>query len=328
MSIKNYIPNHIKMALITITFSIYLFQNKLFCQEGYNIYKLSEYISSCHDLALKDSILFVADGQISALDISNSSDPFLLKKFGKGYSISIRDNKLASLYGNNLYIYNIQNAYSPELLGEIRIYIGGITPKVRTVKSHCFIGYENGVKIIDISDPLNIFVADTIAIEEPVTDLFVSEKYLYFIGSGRAGFFIYDISNLDQLHLVSSLPISGTKGIWVVDDRVYLARGFYGVSIYDVLDITNPKYNGSFNTDGAAMQLTSDGRYIYVADGSGGVKVLDALDTKNIIQMGTYRMNNARYILNKDNIIYAANTPPGDDKKVYICVNCNNNFST
>jgi hypothetical protein len=97
---------------------------------------------------------------------------------------------------------------------------------------------ENGLQVIDISDPTNPNV----------------------IGS------YYDI------------PLKTIQDIAIKGNYAYVANQHNGLLVIDISDPSQPKYAGVYDTPGVAMGVALNGNYAYVADGNMGLQVLDITD--------------------------------------------------
>jgi len=139
--------------------------------------------------------------------------------------------------------------------------------------------YENGLKIIDVSDPENpeeVGSWDDVGIR--AWDVFVSGDYA-FIGAWESGLRIIDVSNPENPEEVGSCDIAGGAwGVWVDGDYAYVAADESGVIIVDVADPGNPDEVASYNTPGESYDVFKVGDVAYVTDADNGICVLDVSD--------------------------------------------------
>jgi parallel beta-helix repeat protein len=88
--------------------------------------------------------------------------------------------------------------------------------------------------LIDVSDPNNPFVVDSILTD--VTDLFIVDSYAYTIGTK---FRVYDISDPQNPVAVDSLDIGSPSAVVVEGDYAYVCSNEFPSGLH-ILDISNP----------------------------------------------------------------------------------------
>ena len=149
---------------------------------------------------------------------------------------------------------------------------------------------QNGLRIIDISDPTNpieVGYYDTPGTAHAVA---VKNQYAY-IADDVSGIRILDVSD-------PSLPVSvgvyDTQGeaydleVKSNQDILYIADGSQGLKILNVADAGNPVSLGGVNTPGSAYELTVIGGYALIADSLGGMRTISVSNPANPIATGSF----------------------------------------
>jgi len=186
---------------------------------------------------------------------------------------------------------------------------------------------EDGVEILDISDPANpthvgaITDNETTVLSSPKS-IYVSGKYAYVAGIN--GVEILDVSNpanpthagciLDDEY-GGTVSLWNSTGIYVSGRYAYVAASNdSGVQILDISDPANPTHVGAITDDGTtalswAYGIYISGRYAYVASaGDSGVEILDISDPANPTHVGaiTESENPSTYELDSAHSIYVS----------------------
>lgn len=167
---------------------------------------------------------------------------------GQGGSMakfSISGDHLFVINEYQLKVFDIHNGSAPQLVGSLGVDFGIET--VFTLEDHLFIGSINGMYIYDISNPSNI---KYLSFYQHITscDPVVANDTLAFVtlNSGSACWWQGGANRLDVLDIkdkeypreLSSLPMSGPRGLGIYQNYIVVCDGEMGVEIYD---FTNPE---------------------------------------------------------------------------------------
>jgi len=162
---------------------------------------------------------------------------------GQGGSMakfSISGDHLFIINDYQLKVYDITNETQPREMATLQVDFGIET--VFTLDDFLFIGSINGMHIYDISNPLNI---KYLSYYEHITscDPVVANDSLAFVtlnatsscswqgGANRLD--VLDITNKVDPKLLSSVNMSGPKGLGIYENYVIVCNSENGVEIYD-----------------------------------------------------------------------------------------------
>uniref|UniRef100_A0A7C4TBS1 T9SS type A sorting domain-containing protein n=1 Tax=candidate division WOR-3 bacterium TaxID=2052148 RepID=A0A7C4TBS1_UNCW3 len=114
-------------------------------------------------------------------------------------------------------------------------------------------------------------------------------RKLAFLGCG-GGVLVWDVTNIHNPQLISDKI--RTRGI--VDDiyysyneqRVYIASGYAGFSIWQVTNPSNPIEILSYDTRGPTSGICAKGNFVYVACRDSGLSIVDVSDPNNPYEIG------------------------------------------
>ena len=185
-----------------------------------------------------------------------------------------------------------------------------------------------GMRILDISDPVNAHEVGSIAMSS--YQVAVAGTYAYVAG-GNTGLRVVDVSNpvtptevgfWDTAGWAGDVAIAGLyayvadsndglrviyvsdpahpvevgywdtpgscSGVALAGGYACVADGFYGVRMIDVSDPTQPASVGSWNPPGYAWGVAAAGGYAYVADADAGLRIVDVTDPTQPIALGLW----------------------------------------
>ncbi len=278
---------------------------------------------------------------IEIMDISNPISPSHFGKITDDASVLLSGVLDLEVYGDYLYaisqdeqgiqIIDISDPSNPTPAGQIvddgttllripsNITIAGRYAYVLTNGGFVF---ENGMEILDISDPtspihVGSLLDDGTTTLQGASSIVVSGKYAYITASTDEGIAIVDISDPSNPTQVGSLTKSTIPELENPDDIAVNGKYAYvsvernvswrrpgvsssngstdnpdGIIVLDVSDPTNPTYVSSFfDTSSTALEgagkIVLSGDYAYVTGyEEDGVEILDVSDPTNIAHVG------------------------------------------
>jgi hypothetical protein len=214
-----------------------------------------------------------------------------------------------------LYVVNIENPFAPEIIGEmdtigetlgidilghcafladdfggfatvditvnespfqIGVYsLVGSPRRIFISNDYAYLGTEGYMQVIDISDPMNPFVAGSSEQNVRCQDMDIENGYLY-IAAVQYGFQVFNLIDPVTPIYESKIDLDGfAYSVKVRDNIAYVTDLMYGLNIIDVSDPTDIELIGFVNTDGQPHGLDISGDYAFVADGTEGLTFID-----------------------------------------------------
>ena len=134
-------------------------------------------------------------------------------------------------------------------------------------------GPNNGVEVIDVTDPASPQKITTVAGTKGACDVHIHDEFLY-VARHEAGIVILDISDKKSpKHIGSFLndDDGDVKGVW--GDGKYLFIVSNRIEMLDVSEPTSPYVIGEYSRRGG-HDLCVDGKFVYVASGIKGLLIL------------------------------------------------------
>ena len=155
--------------------------------------------------------------------------------------------------------------------------LGSNTTEVEVQGDFAYVCVQNGIKIINISDPASPTLVGLFNTTGTPQDLVVMGDYT-FIADSEDGLVILNTTSVAHPTIMSKTPTNGTaKGIAVNGNYTYLVDDDTGLVIFNTSNFSDPEFiRHAGSVDAHAVAL--DHRYAYLADGPGGVKILDIED--------------------------------------------------
>ncbi|WP_321416950.1 PGF-pre-PGF domain-containing protein [uncultured Methanomethylovorans sp.] len=183
---------------------------------------------------------------------------------------------------------------------------------VAVVGNYAYIAnHENGLAIMDISDPSSPTLVGSCDTAGTAWDVVVSGNYAY-IADHNGGLAIVDISNPASPVVTGTCGTTGNAlGVFVSGNYAYLADYANGISIVDINNPSSPKLVGTYDLAGDAWDISVVNNYAYVADTSNGLVILDVSNPESPNIVSNYNCNAAYDVAVKDNYAYVADQNSG-----------------
>ncbi|MCI7812784.1 MAG: hypothetical protein MR543_03780 [Robinsoniella sp.] len=230
----------------TIIDSVYLINYK-------NDYNISQLKTGSYSEAEFETVTIEADSHIT-----NAARQCLVDE---EYLYSLEENGLICRKKGEGGTY--EQISEVEYLGDVRDMVFAKEKKAIVVTAR-----QNGMYIIDCSDPFNLSVASHYDTIELASGLAVSGDYA-FLCDRLSGIHIVDISDISHPVHVNQVG-DGTEYFDCCVDGAYLYVGVYigsKVDVYDIEDLSNPKLVTEINLDGYGQGVCVKEGLLYVATG-------------------------------------------------------------
>lgn len=213
--------------------------------------------------------------EVEVLNISDPSSPVLVGAYqdtsGHSYFeyLYVVDT-LVYVLGQypHLVIINFKNPAHPVRAGDVQIS-GYYHYDIFVSGDYAYVSCnEYGAQIIDVHDPTNPNVLNTLTPSGNVSGVFVKLNRLYTASTG--GYLtIYDIQDPAHPSQLSSIGFGdNANGVLVQGNYAYVADHTAGLYVVDVSNPELPVVKGGVDTPGNAWSVVVDGNFAYVADGT------------------------------------------------------------
>ncbi len=282
---------------------------------------------SIEKVKIEDNHAYIVTGSNELL-IFNIIDPSNLNPAGIYDNFDVEDLEIRNgiaYVANGQYgfqIFDISDLGNIVLLGEMDDIDASL---IRIQNNYAFIRV-NGVFVVDISNPNNPVLLDSIYMQYSVYDFALTETVAYFacsstglvcvditdiksqidfgcntpgtarditikgdiayVADGEAGLQCIDISNPEIPEIIGNYPTPDAYHVEISGNVAYITDGTAYLYCIDISDPTNPVLLGDLKTNGIGESILIDGDYAYFADGPMGLMYVDINNPENPIEMG------------------------------------------
>ena len=173
-----------------------------------------------------------------------------------------------------------------------------------------FVGSEDGLWIVDISNPSNPYeVGFFVTSNDDVFDVFVIDTLAFLAAEN---FYIVNVSDPVNPVQIGFFDTEYAHGVCVSGSYAYVMDAFVGVLIFDISDPTNPQQIGSYTPQKNPSKCCIDGSLLYVTDrGDGYLRVLDVSSPSNPQEVGYYQLNQSNNVFFEDPYVFVADGAQG-----------------
>ena len=248
------------------------------------------------DFVLADQYAYLAlnDG----LQILNIADPASIQSISLtiGYyprAIALSGNNLYLAAGGQLIAYNVSSAAQPVEVGKHTTNSIEAFDLVISEHRAYIAGERRGLRIIDVSDPTNLWTVGAYHTLGGIADIQVVNDYMYVTSRGGE-FWVIDISDPAMPHRLGYLEITGDVGQLAIYEQyayVVIPNGpFNDVAIIDISDPSNPIQIGTITIEHTITDLVTKSHYLYILDFYYGLRVFDVASPSNPAYLGLVDM--------------------------------------
>lgn len=293
---------------------------------GYSIIKHFQTPAYAQDVALHDTLCYIAQGEggLLVVNVKNPENPQIVSvttQNVRGYSrrIARKDNFVYLSAGTFGYtVVDVSNPYAPSVTASNLNMKPAKDALIDNDYMFCAVS-EQGVYLAELSNPGypdirgNIFTngyANGIAVN--------SDRTLMFVACGEMGLSIYDISNFEDGYgsypRVAWIDFPGYADNVVLNEQkkvALVASGSAGMYIIDYADINNVQIVGVYNSGGNAFDLICKGNLVYLSAQRGGFHIIDISDVRNPVAKGRLYTKQAMGLDMNDRYIYVADPNDG-----------------
>ncbi len=250
-----------------------------------------------------DTVFIVARNKIQIVDLSDSLNPKeigLLEFSNTIIDLAIKNNYGYVITSSNLQIIDLTDVSKPVRLGQLNKYGEEIVVK----DNYAFLAsYYNGVRAIDISNPYNPTLVDSILAHYAIETLSIAIEGNLLFSSNNEGFvYVVDISDPNNLKEVSHIDTDNKdlKKLFISDNYLF-ALSTYNLEEKRIVlfDISNPnhiKEITSYETKGINIRgITIKNHFALISEGNNGLRIVDISDPTSPIPYGLYKQVGVRF---------------------------------
>ena len=144
-----------------------------------------------------------------------------------------------------------------------------------------------GLKIINVSDPLNPRLMSTITIGDSAYDVALSDNQRYVYVAHLTGLSRVDVSDPYNPEVLATVITPGDAQSITLssnNNKAYVGDGFKGFQVIDISQPATLKILNGLDTDGEvfSVALSPDNSTLYVADGNFGLKIFNVQSSNNL----------------------------------------------
>ncbi|MEB3318763.1 MAG: ELWxxDGT repeat protein, partial [Cyanobacteriota bacterium] len=249
-----------------------------------------------------------------------ATETFLLTVLS-GYSITpsptdivVQRDKVFFLSGGNLAFVDTSYLLSSEL-GPAIVSLEGGSGFLALAGDYAYVAKPSiGLQIVDISQAGEPYLRGTFADSGGVTATVAYKTYALLGGGGMVK--IIDPSNPEQPALVHAFQVNGDPSAIAIKGELAIiaSRGWEGVQIYDLSDVSQPMLIGSlaFADMGLASELVVEGETLYLST-TQGLLIADLSDPSQPFILGRFSLPSTwqRSLLVVDRLAYLTSSDAG-----------------
>jgi len=152
-----------------------------------------------------------------------------------------------------------------------------------------FASTQQGIDIMNISNPFDLTIIQTIPLKNKAENLYYTNLSL-FAACGMDGIFIFDISNPSVISETTHLPLEGfANHIWIENDYAYVSTKTSKISIISLLK--TPEVVSYLEVDGEAYSMKFNKNLAFIAEGEAGIFCYKKLNPVNFIKQSFFEGN-------------------------------------
>gem|GEM_PF-2049377 len=239
-------------------------------------YKTNEDVKA---IALKNNTALLAVGKsgLHIVDVTDATNPAkiaILPGIGEIQDVVVNgDFAYAADDGKGVISYSLLDPTNVTKMGDIAI---SKAKALATSGNYLYAASDEGIKIIDISNPASLNVIGTIN-NTTAKDLFIKDSELY-TANGKDGIKVYDISNPSSPTEITAKSkteeIWNSKGVMIEDSLVFAANGPGGIAVLNEGDMAK---RADLLLNGEAYKFNTLNRegFVGLSAGASGFDVID-----------------------------------------------------
>jgi len=242
--------------------------------------------SQIENIKILGEFAFIANSAagLTIVNISDLGKPSIITSY-KTKSVALD----LDIYNNYVFVsdvyygfvvINISNIQSPYEVFSFQSE-GGEDIKVKDNKLF-FCNNYNGLRIFDISNPAIPVLKSTF------TQCSSAEKIVFYkdyviISDQKYGIYILNISNINNIQIISKLPISLERQLTLYGDYLYTSAPYSYVKIIDVSNVNNPLVVRQYSISRYTRNIIIVDNNLFLLNVDTGLEIYDKRDNNNMI---------------------------------------------
>lgn len=258
--------------------------------------------SNAWSVTIAEDYAYVTDqmDKLRIIDVSDPTSPTLESTYRPSIYDHVQDVAVASDagqvyayvgYSNHLFIVDVTDPGNPAEQGVVATRAQAVVP----VGSYAYVAAgDDGVRSIDVTDPLSPTLVHTVTTPGSAYALVVSGTHAY-VADGIGGLRVINITAPGALSEdgFCDTPDVAQDVAAMPGSHILVADNQRGLRLIDVSDPENPKESSTYDVPSNAWSLAISGTLAYVGDyyygpGSapGALRIVDSSDPANPLQTG------------------------------------------
>ena len=169
-----------------------------------------------------------------------------------------------------------------------------------------FVGGNDGVDVIDITDREHPRHTALIEMSEAAFDVVASGDLVYIAGPVD-GLLIADVSDPAAPRIIGRAPVGGINNICVFEGRAYAGTQAGELHIFNIADPARPQHLGVYAGRGAGLMISCRQDVVYFSSTNAGLEALDVSDPTAPVRAaavpGTYGAKDGQLV---DDLLFLA----------------------
>ena len=245
---------------------------------------------SARNIKIVGDCAYVADiSGVRVINISDKTNPVVIDSImtlGGARDVDIRDTLAFIVFDFGIRIVDISDISNPNEISFCML--PGYCRKIIVDGNYAYIASgESGLKIIDISNPKNPLVVDSLTTNENLYAIAKNNDLLYMADGHYFGI-ANIVDPLNPCYSYHEFTWSSNIDIDISDTIAFLAGYSDVVNVISVKDSSNPQFIGNYDPRNGPHDITISGNYLYAGCWDGGLRIFGIINPEKIEEQGTY----------------------------------------
>ncbi len=154
------------------------------------------------------------------------------------------------------------------------------------------------ITILDVSNPANPEIISETLINSLAQDIMIQDNIAYIGGLNRID--LFDISDLENLLPLSTIPVSGCISISINNEKLYAACGQSGIYIIDISNPQSPIIEAHYGEYWRSILIDVVWPAAYVDNYENAINIFNIEDINNIELVGVIPSYSDHFIISED----------------------------